>query len=280
MAMTKRERVMKLRRSVPLLALVAMIAAMAFAPAAQSATPAPGYERFAGCPKVPDEYPGPILACIRSVITGGHFQMGSKDVPITNPITLSGGANEETGAIVANSKGGLTPVKQKVPGGVVGLTGLTWLLELLGSEALTLYAVTEIAGQPFINTDLTLPIKVHLVNSVLGNNCYVGSVSNPIVLKLTTGTTSPPPPNLPIKGAVGLPEYNEATGIIKQKLTYVDNSFAAPGATGCVLTLFGFIPISINGLVNTQSGLPSAAGRNETVQVTETELAFPQFVYP
>ncbi len=48
--------------------------------------------------------------------------------------------------------------------------------------------------------------------------------------------------------------------------TYVDNSFAAPGANGCVLTLFGFIPISINGLVNAQSGLPSPAGTNETVQ--------------
>jgi len=271
---------MKLRRSVPLLALVAMIAAMAFAPAAQSATPAPGYERFAGCPKVPDEYPGPILACIRSVITGGHFQMGSKDVPITNPITLSGGVNETTGAVVANSKGGLTPVKQKVPGGVVGLTGLTWLLEILGSEALTLYAVTEVAGQPILNQDLTLPIKVHLINSTLGNNCYVGSVSNPIVLHLTTGTTSPPPPNKPITGKVGIPEFNPETGVVKQDVTYVDNSFAAPGASGCVLTLFGFIPISINGLVNSQSGLPSPAGTNETVQVTKSELAFPQFVYP
>lgn len=270
---------MKLRRSIPLLAAVAMIAAMAFVPTASAATPAPGYERFAGCPG-PDEYPKPLLACIRSEIVDGHFKMGNKTVPIDNPIILSGGVDAENGNVVANSKGGISPAKQKVPGGVVGLTGLTWLLELLGSEALTLYAVTEVAGQPNLNQDLTLPIKVHLINPVLGPKCYVGSTTNPIVLKLTTGTTSPPPPNKPITGKVGQPVFDPATGVIKQDVTYVDNSFAAPGANGCTLTLFGFIPISINGLVNSQSGLPAPAGTNETVQVTKSELAFPEFVYP
>jgi hypothetical protein len=38
--------------------------------------------------------------------------------------------------LYGGKKGGLRPVKQKVPGGVIGLTGLTWLLEFLGSEAL------------------------------------------------------------------------------------------------------------------------------------------------
>jgi len=37
-------------------------------------------------------------------------------VPIANPIPLVGGVNFK-GEIVANSKGGLTPVKQQVPGG-------------------------------------------------------------------------------------------------------------------------------------------------------------------
>jgi hypothetical protein len=269
-------RSMSLGRSVGVLA--AMVAAMALvAPMAQATTPAPGFEQFAGCPS-PTENPL-VVACIRSTITGGHFQMGNKDVPLSNPITLSGGI-AETGNIFANSKGGLTPVKQKVPGGVVGLTGLTWLLELLGSEALTLYAVTELAGQPNLGeTNFTLPIKVHLINPVLGNNCYVGSVSNPITLHLITATTSPPPPNQPITGKA--PTFSSANGILFQKGgTFVDNSFAAPGASGCVLTLFGFIPISINGLVNEQSGLPSPAGTNETVQNFDSELAPSFLVYP
>ena len=60
----------------------------------------------------------------------------------------------------------------------------------------------------------------------------------------------------------------------------MDNAFAAPGANGCKLTLFGFLPISINGLVNSQSGLPSPAGTNETTQDFDLELVESALVYP
>jgi hypothetical protein len=257
------------------LVLVAMLA-----PAAGATTPAPGFERFAGCPS-PAENPN-VQLCVYSKVKSGHFQMGSKEVPIENPMTLTGGVGEAFSNFQANSKGGLSPVKQKVPGGVIGLTGLTWLLEFLGSQALTLYAETELAGQPsFGITGIGLPIKVHLVNSVLGNNCRVGSNTNPISLHLTFGTTNPPPPNEPISGVTPQFELDEEKGFLKLlNGTYVDNSFAAPGASGCVLTLFGFIPISINGLVNTQSGLPAAAGTNETVQNIDTEFTLVTNVYP
>jgi hypothetical protein len=47
-----------------------------------------------------------------------------------------------------------------------------------------------------------------------------------------------------------------------------------------VLTLFGFIPISINGLVNSQSGLPAAAGTNATSQNNNSEVVAVEKVYP
>ena len=59
----------------------------------------------------------------------------------------------------------------------------------------------------------------------------------------------------------------------------MDDLFAAPGANGCVLTLFGFIPISINGLVNTASGLPAAAGTNTTVQNFDAAIVNAEFPY-
>ena len=109
------------------------------------------------------------------------------------------------GQVAATAKGGLEVVKQKVPGGVIGLTGLTWLAEFLGIEALTLYAATELPAPPATRSkkSIKLPIKVHLINAALGNNCYVGSVTNPINLNLITGTTAPPPPNKPITGKEG-----------------------------------------------------------------------------
>ncbi len=258
-----------------LAALVSAAALMALVAPGAGASLKAGYTQFAGCPNPFTENPI-VVFCNRSEIKSGHFQMGNKDVPIENPMVLTWGADENTRGYYVNSEGGLTKVKQKVPGGIIGLTGLTWLFEFFGSEALTLYATTELAGTP--NTDnpenITLPIKVHLEHSVLGSKCYVGSNASPITLHLTTGTTSPPPPNKPISGNGPEISFDPELSILHfDNIKYVDNSFAAPGANGCVLTLFGFIPISINGLVNSQSGLPSAAGKNETIQNVDLEAA-------
>ncbi len=258
----------------------ALLALALFAPGASAKEPNAGYTQFAGCPS-PEENPA-VFECVRTDVTGGHLQMGNKDTPITNPMVLSGGITN-LGKFVFNSKGGLPPVKQTVPGGVTGLTGLTWLLEFFGVSALSLYAETELAGepQPFAEP-VVLPIKVHLTtpSGVLGKNCYVGSTANPITLNLTGGTTSPPPPNKPITGKFGGLNFDQKTEIFTiTDLELVDNAFAAPGASGCVLTLFGFIPISINGLVNSQSGLPSPAGTNETRQESKIQFTESHLVY-
>jgi hypothetical protein len=276
-----RERNMKHPAKLLAAAAAALLAFAMLASAAQARTPAPGYAQFAGCPS-PEENPS-IVVCARSTVKSGHFKVGNREVPIEHPVTLSGGTRAGLEGFAYNSKGGLQAVKQKIPGGVIGLTGLTFLLELLGSEALTLYGVTELAGEPHLSLggEISLPLKVHLINSVLGSKCYVGSSSNPVSVHLITGTTSPPPPNEPISGVEPKFGFDPETEIFTfNGGTYVDNSFAAPGASGCVLTLFGFIPISINGLVNSTTGLPAAAGTNETVQDIDAEFVEFFHVYP
>lgn len=135
----------------------------------------------------------------------------------------------------------MPPVPQIVPGGIVGLTGLTWLAELLGSAEQALYADIELAGTPgppLLET-LSLPVKIHLTNTVLGNNCYIGSNANPILLDLITGTTSPPPPNKPITGTESTISSTPNEVLDLENGTYVENSFAAGEANGCVLTISG-----------------------------------------
>lgn len=267
-----------------LTAALAAIAVLALlAPVASAKTePAEGYKQFSTCPDKGESSSSVI--CIRSDITGGHLNVGKKSVPIENPLTLGGGVNEEFEEFTPGPGGGLSLVKQKVPGGVLGLTGLTWLLEFFGSEALTLYAETELAGSPtgFTFSSVTIPIKVHLTtpSGILGSTCYIGSNSNPIVLSLITGTTKPPAPNKPISGVE--PKLSiDGKGIVHlENGTFVDNSFSAPGASGCVLKLFGFIPISLNSFVNQQSGLPAAAGTNEAVQEFDIEFTSRGNVYP
>src|ERR1700742_3389506 len=229
------------------MAVLALTASLATA-----ATPAPGFSQFAGCPSKAEK--AEIEACYTIKIKSGNFKVGSKNVPIENPITLSGGWGPAEKSYFS-PKGGMTKAKQKVPGGVIGLTGLTWLAEVLGSSALTLYATTELAGTPSapLNPPFQVPVKVHLENStgVLGPNCYIGSTANPIMLNLITETTNPPAPNNPITGRqpeLEVSPTNESIILLKNG-EFVDNSFSAPSASGCTLTLFGFIPIRLNSLV-------------------------------
>ncbi len=259
----------------------ALVALTALAPAAAGATttPAPGYGQFAGCPN-PGQNPL-IATCFHTVFTSGELHLGSKTIPIVNPITYSGGitANNE---VDFNASGGMPPVQEAVPGGIIGLTGLTWLLELLGSPELMVYADIELAGTPTppLPETLALPVKIHLTNPVLGSNCYIGSNAEPILLDLITGTTSPPPPNSPITGTEGEFSFTPNEVLDIENGTYVDNSFAAPEANGCVLTLSGYSPVSVDSLINAQVGLPAAAGLNTAILDFDTELVEDAVVYP
>jgi hypothetical protein len=243
-------------------------------PAAQAETPAPGYEQFKGCPTIDED--SAVSSCIRSVVDSGYFKVGSGEVPISKPIEVRGGVTEELEDFQYNSEGGLPPVTEQVPGGLVGLTGLDWLTELLNVEQLKLYAVTELAGQAELHSifNITLPIKVHLINSVLGNTCDIGSTKSPIVLNLTTGTSGK------LTGKTPHFEFDFEKEILHVKGgTYVDNEFTAPGAEGCALNL-GPIPLDVDSALNLTSGLPAASGTNETVQNIETEVVEVGLVYP
>jgi hypothetical protein len=254
------------------------IAALAFlAPAAFAEAPLEGFERFSGCPN--KEESATTTSCQLATITGGHLQMGTKDVPINKPIVLSGGTNPKGEEFKSSPTGGLSETKLEVPGGVIGITGLDWLVNLLNAEALKLYAVTELVGPPKITpAAFELPLRVHLINVALGNNCYVGSATTPILLKLITGTTSPPSPNEPITGKA--PKFTAGTpkgvGHFIEGI-FVDNSFAAPAAKGCAL--FGAPLVSLDSVVNLLAGLPAAAGTNETIQNFELEIASRKLVY-
>lgn len=272
--MSLRRRCRSLTAAVAAVALIGVTAPAAGA----TTTPAPGYEQFAGCP-----HPGEmaIATCLRTVFTAGVLQTGNVEIPIENPITLSGGVTG-AGEFGASPKGGLIPVKQTVPGGLVGLTGLTWLEEFFPPEALALYATIELAKTPSdpLTEPVSVPVKIHLTSTPLGKNCYLGSNSKPAALQLITGTTSPPSPNVPITGDPGedTPTGSGITDVTEG--TYVDNSFAAYGASGCVLNLFGFPPISINSLIDSQAGLPSPAGENMAIFDFDTESVPAATVYP
>jgi hypothetical protein len=270
----------------------ALLLAMLIPASSASAALEGEFARFKTCPLSN----AAVKACVFSESTGGTFTMGAKTVPLKNPVVLKGGAEflSEEGLIgplnfVAPTDGQtLSKTPQPVPGGLTGIvapawwpqflrdlfnetinngfTGVTATVELAGpASSVKLNVLNTASGS---GTALAMPVKVKLSNPFLGSNCYVGSNSSPIQLNLTTGTTSPPPPNKPITGSPGELGFFESSILIDKNNRLVDNSFAAPGANGCG-GLFSFF---IDPFVNSIVGVPSAAGTNTAILEGSTYL--------
>jgi hypothetical protein len=271
----------------PLLAVAAVsLAALGFVAPAMASKPTGEFANFGECPQSNHS----VNQCIYAQTTSGQFSIGTTEVPITKPITLQGGLilTEEPRSetfVDANVPGNtlsLTP--QTVPGGLLkilapkgwptflqnffneivnkGITGVTETTELTGTPILN--RVSLLTG---LGTALVLPTRVHLENSFLGNECYIGSKAHPVNVELTTGTTSPPLPNEPIKGSIGEVEFrHENELVVIKKNSLVNNSFAAPEAEGCgSQILFGLFTGIIDSAVDSEIGLPSASGHNTAI---------------
>lgn len=245
--------------------LAAVVAAGALAaPAAHAATPNPGFEQFKGCPNEPD-----IGACQTATITGGYFKLGKKSVPITKPITLTGGVtNAEVAKLRYEAGGGLKAQPIKVPGGLTGMTGISeFILNVLTLGSNDVYATPELVADPTVTPEgINLPLKIKLKNNFLSSSCAIGSASNPLLVKLTTGTTTPPAGFTPLTGSMGESTFDPDKFIITSTgVKYVDNTFSTPGATGCG-SFFGLNLAPINDLVNSTIGIPATPGKSEAVQ--------------
>jgi hypothetical protein len=267
------------------LMLAVPLAALALASSALAAAPTGEFANFAQCPLANPA----VNQCLYGVTTSGEFTVGKTTVPIVHPITFQGGiiANELTGAetfVEAANGVTLSHTPQPVPGGLLGIMSPSFFPEplkkifneFIENGPTGVNATTELVGLPKINRPnliegkgaaLTLPIRVHLENALLGPKCYIGSASHPITIPFTTGTTNPPAPNKPITGSPG--EYEERDGgelVILRKNSLVENAFAAPGAEGCgSQILFGIFTGVIDGAINSKLGLPSAAGHNTAI---------------
>ena len=263
--------------------LVVALAALSLAGSA-SAKLTGEFTRFAQCPYTNVE----VKRCLYSETFGGEVVMGSKTVPVVNTQTLQGGLTKPNEAGIRSmvaAKNGITLSKtgQPLPGGLAGLvkcqeisigfireacklvfengvTGVTSYVEL--AKSVSDVKVNENALAERIGVALEMPVRVRLDNPFLGSECYVGSSSNPITWKLTSGFTSPPGPNTPIEGSAGELTLLEEGAVLRlDNARLVDNAWAAPSASGCG-GIFSFI---INPIVNASSGLPSAAGKNTAI---------------
>jgi hypothetical protein len=226
-----------------------------------------------------------VKRCLYSPTEGGEVVLGNKKVPIVNKVILQGGYGKavEGFAKFYEAKNGITLSKaaQPVPGGLAGivpeasspplvkalikfffensLTGLNSTLELAKPASEIRISESHLAEKEGVA--LKMPVKVHLENPFLGKSCFVGSSSSPINLELTTGITSPPGPNKSIEGTAGELELFEEGSVLKlSNAVLVDNSWSAPGASGCG----GILGFLVNPIINSQLGT-TTAGHNTAI---------------
>jgi hypothetical protein len=262
--------------------VMALAVIFAFASIALAA-PKGIFARFAQCPT---SNPG-VALCQRIEVTGGVFSIGKASIPIERPILVQGGAVHTGGPnfneyfLVPPVNGELIPPNElTVAGGLQSLLGcpLAGCRSPYGGTVpnaviASIESATSPANRPIFNlaaaieekgAAVTLPVRVQLRNALLGSACYLGSEAQPIELRLTDGATSPPLPNKPITGTVGVPasevegEYEAfaATG-----LTLVDNAFSVPVAKGCG----GSLAFLVDPEIDRTLGLESPAGHNTAI---------------
>jgi hypothetical protein len=298
-----------IKTSLPV-ALAAALAGVASMSTAVAGTPTGVFAKFKNCP-----YTNPnVTTCVVSTVTSGTLKVGNTTLPIDKPIVLQGGLESAGESPLYDAVGAptLASPPAKVPGGLLGIVnpapnwpGPLWtafwaIVGSVNDVTATMEPVATIQTN-FLNalypptdgsdgTVARLAVRVRLQNPFLGNTCYIGSAQNPIVIKLISGTTNPPPPNQPISGNPGTSYFvwqDEANfiGYIQDDgNSLVDNAFAAPGASGCGNIALGLPIITpildalVSGAVNLKVGLPAAAGKNTVIMNGDSSIAAAEYV--
>jgi hypothetical protein len=287
-------RLTRMTRVVPAGAVAAMTvcAALASAGSASATTLNGDWAPFTRCP-VDD--PGmlaadgntTVAACAAADSPSGSIKLGNSTTP-TGDANLQFGVIQDnstspsTDAVVSPAGGALVTAPATVPGGVLGLMCPSQVPvvaalcnEAANSDLNTVTATVEAAGQPsnfnlvaqFLigQPIITLPVKIHLHNPLLGSSCYIGSDSDPIVLH-PANLAQPTFGNGEQFDANGTPDPN---GVLQSTVligNQGDSTFAVPGASGCG----GLTSLLVDPAINLKLGLPSPSGNNNLVLANTT----------
>ena len=224
------------------------VAALGLGPSASaiSPVPPPTAQTFAQCPvngSVGGK-DGHVTYCIVGVAAQGTIDIGPLDTTFHGPGVVQGGfsTSSPTWLVSTNWADALDGKSYSAPRQLLSIPVMT----LLGNPDVTppansdVYVVSQQAGPmgfdiatPGIGgiTPYTvIPLSFHLVNPLLGPDCYIGTDSDPITLHLTTATSGA------LTGALGTLQTSPlGRGEVIETIgtEVVDNTFTAPPATGC-----------------------------------------------
>ncbi len=272
--------------------LVAMVMTPALAAShASSIKNGPGYpppkgiyKPFTDCPIALDNafmqatVSGDAVACVAGDANSGTIKIGNITTPVVHPVTAQFGACSPPNASPTQFSGctlpppdgvsaELTTGEELVPVSLeqmLGCPSTNRVIEKMCQEAANfggsynqIYVLAQEA-LPITNFAVfswTQPIKIQLVNPLLGSDCYIGTNDNPITVNpnLQGGTL--------IEKVDPNPTAHPNTAVLEdQNTTAVDNTFAAPAVTDCGPG--GSKDIPVENQMDSYAGLPAASGSN------------------
>jgi len=272
------------RRSRTLIAAAAAIPFVSLCLAAPSASayapvPPPTPQTFAECP-VNGQIPGHhchVTVCVVGVTNQGLIDIGSLDTTFHGPGVVDGGTALDSATqpnwVDALDGQSFTSPKQLLSIPVMTMIGNPAIPPPADSDV---YVEASQAGQmgfslitpgQGLNPLTVVPLSFHLLNPVLGPNCYIGTDSDPITLNLTTGTSGA------LAGTLGtLSTAGFTGGLYTTGTEVVDGTFSTPGATGCG-------PAGVyDSAIDSVGDLPSASGSNEAIFYGNFDLATVKWV--
>jgi|HubBroStandDraft_6_1064221.scaffolds.fasta_scaffold49094_2 hypothetical protein len=252
--------------------------------------PPPGgiYTLFTNCPlNNPLMHESVTFAsCVAGYATSGSIKIGNITTPVVRPVNVQfgfwTGPNQNYYADAVPPIAGLSAILSTKPDLIpeplttmLGCPSTNKVVENLcqqakfyGGKYLDVYALAQEDGA-ITNFDLlnwTQPVMFKLINPLLGSTCSIGTIGNPVVLNpsLTLGSggveTDPNPAKHP------------DTQVLATQSTASDNTFSAPGITGCGPG--GVKNIPVDEALNASAGLPAASGVNSLTLTGTFDVGF------
>jgi hypothetical protein len=240
--------------------------------------PPPGgiYTGFTNCPLFDQLMHESVqfTACTAGNATTGSIKIGNITTPVTNPVNVQFGfytaANQNFYADVVPPPEGVSAFLVTKPDLIP--ESLTTMLdcpstntvveslcqraEHFGKYGNEVYALAEADGAitNFELTSWTQPVVFQLINPLLGRDCTIGTLGDPVVLH----------PSITISRAKEEvdpdPAKHPDTFVLATQSTASDTTFTAPAVTGCGPG--GVANIAVDEALDATAGLPAASGVN------------------
>ena len=170
-----------------------------------------------------------------------------------------------TGSITSNGtvsvpiSGVIFPPSWITPENPTSQTRALVKVEIVPTAAAT-GSIDPLTGVMTLNVKLRAKVSGNLWGNILQSTCTIGTTATPISVAFTSEFM----PAIGVNAALTGSKYNPITG----NAIVINNSFAVPGASGCLVQAFPYTDVS--GLLNQTLVLPSPSGSNAAVLAGKT----------